>query len=57
MVERSKEYEPNNECNVCSICQNGVFRHYRGRELKNFLLPPLACSESAAFSMNNAINL
>ena len=36
MIERSKEYQISDECNVWPTCQKGVFHSCTGREVKKF---------------------
>ena len=55
MVGRSKEYQIYDERSVCHTCQRGIFRCCRGRALKKFSLPPLACSRSPPSFHNNSV--
>ena len=36
IVQRSMEYQINDECSDFPTCLRGVFQHYRGHELKKF---------------------
>ena len=51
MVERSKEYQINDERDDSPIGLKDVFQLCRGRELEKFSLAPLACSEPPFFSL------
>ena len=41
IIERSKEYQINDERNVCPTCQRGAFKRYRGRCWNVVSVPPV----------------
>ena len=56
IVERSMDYQINEERSDCPTCLRGVFHHYRGRELKTFFVCSIYVFK-ASLHKNDVIDL